>query len=193
MKTLWPKNIISWIAIASCIYLAGCGASSNTTIGTSGGTGMAGKPATTAYMLNPEFSSLVELPITPGVGTPTEGALTLPPSYGTWGGFRTDAQGNLYIPTRGSDIAACQILVFPPNSSGAVTPLRVIEVTSDLTDLAVDPAGQVLYVLTASVGNIPSSITAYSALGNGPATPLQMTLRETSTLPPSRLPTTTAS
>ncbi len=174
MKNRWPTNFAFSLILASAICLAGCSglpaAHTNTA------------PATVAYMNGSGGAGIVGYSTVPANNGSSMGTLTLPPSPLYYGGpLATDPSGQIYIAAADGANHAAQILIYPPNSTGAATASRTINL-NDVNRLAVDPAGRV-YVLNLAGGYGPPTVAVYSATASGAATPLR-TLQLTNVLPP---------
>jgi len=168
MKNDWPRRFGLSIALVGFVYLPGC---SNLPSAAPSYTNTA--PATVAYMIG-NVDTAIEgySTVTPST-SPTD-TLSYPPSY--YGGpIATDSTGQIYvavtIDANNHPLDLEEILVYPPNSTGAPAPLRIINTSSNnVSALAVDPTG-LLYV--ANEGTTASTVTVYSATASGAATPLR--------------------
>jgi hypothetical protein len=125
-------------------------------------------PATVAYMDGYGGEEIIGYSAVSGTENNAL-TLTLPESY--FGSpAATDGTGRLYIGGVNTAIHQSQILVYPPNSAGAVPPARTIDLTASyLTALAADPVGRV-YTVTPGLGFI---VSVYAATANGLATPVR--------------------
>jgi hypothetical protein len=141
-----------------------------------------GRPATVAYNVSlplgpsPQVNEYSTVPADNGA---LIGTLTLPTPYVAWQ-LATDRNGRIYV-------AACnptgplgdvgEVFVFPPNSIGAATPSKTLEIGTcypDIAALAVDPAGEYLYVEAPGGDNSPpETISVYSLAGSGTTVPIR--------------------
>jgi len=155
--------------LASAICFSGCSnlTSSSTITNTA--------PATVAYMLDSPSTTIVGYStVSPNTGS-SVGTFTLPSSY--WAGpVATDSTGQIYVAGFGDPAnpqSLGDVFIYPPDSAGAATPSRTIDVDSDQIDaLTVDPAG-LLYVAINTVSAAPPTVNVYSATASGTATPLR--------------------
>lgn len=177
MKNSWPTRFGLSVLLAGAVGFSGCsGVAPN--LPANNVPPNAG-PATAAYMFGHESSGILgilEYSISHDKGSPF-GTLTLPPSTAISGQLAADQTGQVYIaasPANNEPVA--YILIYPPNATGASIPSRTIELSGTIEAvfaLAVDPAGQLLYVVTQEVYQGPETLNIYSATGSGLEMPLR--------------------
>jgi hypothetical protein len=177
MKNGWAESFGLVMTLAAAIGLAGCGSVTNPSpayINTA--------PATVAYVNGSIAAGIAGYSTVPANNGSLVGLLTLPPSPLYYGGpLATDPSGQIYVAGGDGTNHAAQILIYPPNSTGAATPSRTINI-DDVNRLAVDPAGRV-YVLNLGENYAPPAVAVYASDASGAATPLR-TLVLTGVLPP---------
>jgi hypothetical protein len=170
MKNGWAESFGLVVILVAAIDLAGCGSATNPSpvyINTA--------PATVAYVNGSIAAGIAGYSTDPANNGSLVRLLTLPPSPLYYGGpLATDPSGQIYVAAGDGTNHAPQILIYPPNSIGAATPSRTINV-NDASWLAVDPAGRV-YVCTLPAGwttGAPMTVAVYAAGASGTATPLR--------------------
>jgi hypothetical protein len=160
---------------ACCACLAGCGGTSATPNGT---------PATVAYMWGNDYptfddgpaQTILEFSIASPKSTSPLGTLTLPFSC-DGGPLATDSLGQLYVACF-SPTSAPLVLVYPPNASGSVAPIRTINLSKsyyEIATLTVDANDQ-LYVgalENSTEDNPPFAVIVYAQEASGSAVPLR--------------------
>lgn len=137
-------------------------------------------PATVAYVWGnddqnqsasgPPQTILKYSTVSPSSSSPA-GTLTLPPLFNGWP-IAVDSFGQLYVGGFFYPNDNPLILVYPPNSIGAATPSRTIEINGpgEIITLAVGPNG-LLYV--GIVGTESIAVAVYSADATGTVAPLR--------------------
>lgn len=135
-------------------------------------------PATVAYAHSYPSGQINEYSTVPADKGSLIGTLTLPTPY-TAADFATDSSGQIYVAACGPTNPVGVVFVFPPNSIGAAAPSSTIEIgscgggVSDIVMLAVDPAGQYLYVETPAGANPPQTISVYPTAASGAPVPIR--------------------
>jgi hypothetical protein len=174
MKNRLAGRILGSSALACCLGLTACS--------TMTGNPAPGPPATVAYVWRtnyPTFEGAAPQTIgqystaTPQASSPV-GTLTLPFSC-DGGPIATASDGQIYVACF-SPSSSPQILVYPPNSTGAATPSRTIELSSssyEIATLTVDAHGNLYVGSLENTSAVEFTINIYSPEAHGLAPPLR--------------------
>lgn len=165
MKYRWATRLQLSVILVGTVWFAGCSGISSARFSTA--------PATLAYMLGANQTTILEYSLESSANATPAGVLTLPQfNYVNYPArLATDLTGQLYVASSSTTLPEMQVLVYPGNATGTATPLRTINISTDILALAVDPVGQ-LYVGSVGMGT-NSTITVYSATSSGPALALR--------------------
>jgi hypothetical protein len=168
MKKKWLATIGLSLILTGAVCLLGC----SSLAPSSGSKGTSNAAATVAYVQTSPYGDFNEYSTVAADNGSLVGKLTLPTPYFAQQ-FATDLSGRIYVAACGPTNEAAEVFVYPPNSTGTTAPSSTLEIgscasgVSDMVALAVDPAGQFLYVETPAPVDSPKTISVYPVAASG--------------------------
>ncbi len=179
MKNIGPASLGVSAILTAAVGLAGCGSVTSSSAAPELGHHIQtqpSQPATVAYVFGQTESgvgAMLQYSTAPGNNSSPVASLQAPQ-----GSIATDSTGQIYI-------AAGDIFVYPPNSTGNARPSRIIHLDYFANRIAIDPTGRI-YALDFPDGwtagaSMPVDVYAADARG---VTKLLRSILLTNVLPP---------